>query len=108
MRARAFAIALLIAAAFAAGALAQAATNWKVFATGTDSDQYFAYASASGDVTKPKGLAIRARASGTADLSYFVSCQGENKSAQPNKIYVLTFTAFKKCSVNGSATKDGG
>jgi hypothetical protein len=107
MARRTIGVVLVAVTAFTIGAAAQAASGWKPFATGTDSGQYGSYANASGDVTHPKGLAIRARThSGTADVTYFFDCSGELKTAHSGVVYVLAIASAAKCSVNGSANTD--
>jgi hypothetical protein len=103
-------IGVALAAAFAAGAAAQSSSPWRVFATGTDSGDYGAFASASGDVAKPKGLAARVQFHGasSADLSYNLICEGEIKTARSGVTYLIQVPTMKKCSVDGSANTDSG
>lgn len=93
--------ALTLTAAFALGGAAYAATGWHVFATGSDSGQYGAFASANADVVNPSALAIRVTKE--ADLTWSLDCQGELKHAAANAIVAISVTAADKCSLNGSA-----
>ena len=99
----------VITGVFVAGSAAGAATGWRPFATGSDAGQYGAYASASGDVVKPKGLAIRVRSSGdsTPDIDYYFSCSGKIR-ARSGVTYTIDVSKSAKCNVNGSAITDNG
>jgi hypothetical protein len=85
-----------------AGSFAFASTGWRVFATGSDSSQYGAYTSANADVLKPNALGVRA--SKPADVSWYLSCQGENKHAKAGQIVLAAVGTSTKCSLNGSAS----
>lgn len=101
------ALAILALVAFSLGALAEAATGWRVFATGTGQGQYFSSANASADVRGPKGLAIRVKGT-PAKVSWFLSCQGENSIAV-GAIYFVAVAGSKTCSLSGTAsTEEGG
>ena len=92
---------MLVAAgltAFAGGALAT--TGWKVFATAQDSGDYGAYAYASADVLKPRGIAVRA--SRAADVSWSLICDGKTH-AGPNVVVVVSVASAGSCHVSGSA-----
>jgi hypothetical protein len=90
-----------------AASMAFAATGWRVFATASDSGQYGAYASANADVLKPGALAVRA--SKAANVSWYLSCQGEKKRAKAGEIILTTVGTSTKCSLTGSAiTTDSG
>jgi hypothetical protein len=85
-----------------AGSLAMASTGWRVFATASDSGQYGAYASADSDVLKPRALAVRV--SRPADVSWYLSCQGERKGVKAGQIVLASVATSKKCSLGGSAS----
>lgn len=104
------AVIVLVVGAFVGGAASAQTSAWRVFATGSDSGDYGAFASASGDVAKPKGLAARVKISGadSADLSWSFYCSGEAKTAKPNVVYVVAVATSKKCSLSGTASTDTG
>jgi hypothetical protein len=97
------------AGAFAAGAFAQAKVSWKPFASGSATSQYYSYATASSDVLRPGGLAIKGTAarSKTVKVTYFVSCNGE-ANVRSGSIYEVTVVKAPKCSLNGSAASASG
>jgi hypothetical protein len=106
--ARIMAVAALIVGAFVGGAVA-ASTVWRTFATGTDSGQYGAFANASGNVTRPRGLAVKVtlRGASTADVNYDYSCSGMIKLGS-GRLYVLSLANAQKCFASGSASTSGG
>jgi|SRR5215831_2802278 len=101
-------ILVLGGALFCAG-VAVSSNGWTPFATGRDAGQYGAFASASGDVVRPKAVAFRVTATGAKpDVDWYLSCQGTRKNAKPGVVYVMTPATADKCNVNGSASSDGG
>ena len=95
-----------VVVAFAVGGAAGATTGWRVFATGADTGAYGAFASASGNVVAPKGLAVRVNA--PSDVSFSLFCSGEKKGAKPGVVYVVGVNTSQKCSLNGDATTGSG
>lgn len=100
---------VVAAAAFASGGLAGQVVRWKPFATGSDSGQYSAFASASGSVPRPRALAVRATSSSDRSITvtYFYSCDGQIDVA-PGKLVVLSIASAPKCTVNASAIANRG
>jgi hypothetical protein len=89
--------------AFAAGAYA--GTSWHVFASGTDSSDYGAYANANADVLKPHALAIRSTKA--AKVSWNVICSSaDDLKASANQVIIVDVAAAAKCSLNASANTD--
>jgi len=105
---RAFIAGAVVALAVAAPATAALALKpWKTVAIATDTSQYYAYASASSDVSRVAALAARATASeGTPKVSWRISCSGEFTG---QILRQLNVAAAKECSVSVDATaEDGG
>src|SRR4051812_39021681 len=98
-------IPIAIVGAFAAGALATAATGWRTFATGSDQGDYGAYVSASADIIHPAAVAIRVTEK--ADLSWSIDCEGETKTAAANTVIAVSVAAAKTCHVHGDANTEG-
>lgn len=97
-------VVVVAAVAFSAGAAAQAAGSWHVFATGTDSGDYGAYASAHADVLHSQALAVRA--SKTSKLSWTLICSSPNKTVPANTVYSVTVGNAKSCSLSGNAVTE--
>jgi hypothetical protein len=87
--------------------LTYAATGWRVLAKGEGNGQYSSYASASVDVTKPKGLRIRATGR-QLQLSGFFSCQLPDRNVRSGQAIVLAIAGAKSCSVSASAIANNG
>jgi hypothetical protein len=78
-----------------------------VFATGSDTSQYGAYANASADAPHSEALAVGATSSAgkTVKVSVFLSCQADTR-VPSGKLVVLSTAVFQKCSISGSADTD--
>ena len=92
-----------VLAAFALGTVAEGATGWRVFATGSDSADYGAYVSASADVQKPKALAVRGSKPG--EISWYLNCEGSRK-VPAGRVVVVNVLGSKQCTLNGSLDTD--
>jgi hypothetical protein len=103
---RKIAAGLIIVSVFAAGAVAQAAAPWKVFASSSDNDEYYSSASADATVQAPNALAIRVIGSGVEDVDWRVSCEFEKDPAKAG-VYVISVANADSCNVYGSAAGEG-
>jgi hypothetical protein len=93
-----------IVAAFAAGTFANAATGWHVFATGSDSGQYGAFANANADVLHPKALAVRATKAAT--VSWTFDCDSGDIKAAANAVLLVDVAKASKCSLTADANTE--
>lgn len=99
-------IAALTVVALAAAGVSNAATGWRVFATATDSGDYYSAASADATVQKPHGLAIRATGD-SLEVTWYINCEGIAHPAA-GKTLLITVAAASKCSLNGHASSEKG
>lgn len=95
-----------LAAAFAAGSVATAATGWRVFATATDKGEYGTYVSADAKVVQPKALAVRASGK-VSSVTWYLSCSGEREPAKAG-VFVVSVGTADTCSLSGSASGPAG
>jgi hypothetical protein len=102
--------ATVIAVSFALGigttALASSSI-WRVIATGNDTSDYGAYASASADVRPSQALAVRAMSSPgkLIKTTFYLICQGD-RTLSSGQILVASVATATKCSLSGSASTD--
>lgn len=95
-----------MAVAFLVGAVAHAATPWKVFGTASDRGDYTsAYVSAK--VVSPRALAVRV--SGPADdVSWTLICQGKTRVLQRAGLSLVAVNKADTCDVSAVAIGNAG
>ncbi|HEY7604645.1 MAG TPA: hypothetical protein VH760_10320 [Gaiellaceae bacterium] len=97
-------VSFVVGSAVTAGA---AVRPWRVFATGSDTGAYVAFANASADAPRSHAYAYRATSSPgkLVKLNVTMICSGDVQVRSGTVVAAVPFL-FSKCNLSGSATTD--
>lgn len=79
---------------------------WRTFASGTDNNRFFTYASANAGIVRPRVLAVRV--SRRARVEWFLSCEGTINNAPANTPVAVGVGGATRCMLSGNASSPSG